>query len=99
MAKKSRRKVRYAVVGLGWFAQAAVLPAFANAADNSELAALFTGDPEKAKELSDKYDAPAYHYDDYDKLLAGTTPSGPPAPASTSCARSRWPIPPRTAGP
>ena len=31
-----RQKIRYAVVGLGWFAQDAALPAFANA-ENSEL--------------------------------------------------------------
>ena len=40
MKDKSRKKVRYAVVGLGWFAQEAALPAFANAKDNSELAGL-----------------------------------------------------------
>lgn len=67
---KTRRKLRYAVVGLGYFAQAAVLPAFANATDNSELAALFTGDPDKARELADKYSVPAYHYDEYDARLA-----------------------------
>ena len=46
-----RRKVRYAVVGMGWFAQAAILPAFANARDNSELVALVSGDGDKAREL------------------------------------------------
>ncbi|HET9325861.1 MAG TPA: gfo/Idh/MocA family oxidoreductase, partial [Candidatus Eisenbacteria bacterium] len=34
------RKVRYAVVGLGFIAQRAVLPAFDRADENSELAAL-----------------------------------------------------------
>src|SRR5437660_1483508 len=71
MKDKSRKKVRYAVVGLGWFAQEAALPAFANARDNSELAALVTGDPTKAKELSKKYGVPAVSYDDYDSFLAG----------------------------
>lgn len=33
-------KIRYAVVGLGYISQTAVLPAFANASENSELAAL-----------------------------------------------------------
>jgi predicted dehydrogenase len=70
MKDKSRKKVRYAVVGLGWFAQEAALPAFANARDNSELAALVTGDPTKAKELSKKYGVPAVSYDDYDSFLA-----------------------------
>ena len=43
-------KIRYAVVGLGHIAHAAVLPAFKHA-ENSELAALVTGNPEKDKEL------------------------------------------------
>jgi glucose-fructose oxidoreductase len=64
------KHVRFAVVGLGNFAQAAVLPAFANATDKAELAALVTGDPEKAKKLGRKYGAPTYDYEEYDKLLA-----------------------------
>jgi predicted dehydrogenase len=63
------RKIRYAVVGQGWFAQAAILPAFAHATDNSELAALVSGDPEKADELGKRYRVPVYHYGDYDRLL------------------------------
>jgi hypothetical protein len=39
-ANHSRENVRYAVVGLGYISQAAVLPAFANAKENSELVAL-----------------------------------------------------------
>ena len=70
MIEKSDKKVRYAVVGLGWFGQAAVLPAFANAADNSKLVALVTGDPVKADELSKTYRVPAVGYDEYDKFLA-----------------------------
>src|SRR5262245_59285650 len=70
MARKPKSRVRYAVVGLGHFAQAAVLPAFAHAEDNSELAALITGDPEKAAELSKKYGVPATSYDDFDRLAA-----------------------------
>src|SRR3954470_18443663 len=66
-----RRKVRYAVVGLGWFAQAAVLPAFANARDNSELVALVTGDDDKARELGKRYDVPVVRSDDYASFLAG----------------------------
>ena len=34
------KKIRYAVVGLGWISQKAMLPAFANAKENSELTAL-----------------------------------------------------------
>jgi predicted dehydrogenase len=39
-----KKKIRYAVVGLGHIAQTAVLPAFEHA-ENSELAALVTGNP------------------------------------------------------
>ena len=52
---KEKRKVRYAVVGLGYISQIAVLPAFAHARENSELAALVSGDPKKLKQLSRKY--------------------------------------------
>jgi len=49
------KKIRYAVVGLGHIAQAAVLPAFANARKNSELVGLVSGDEEKLKKLGRKY--------------------------------------------
>lgn len=61
--------VRFAVVGLGNFAQTAILPAFANAKDKAKLTALVTGDPEKAVELGRKYDVPAHRYEDFDRLL------------------------------
>lgn len=54
MARR-RTKVRYGVVGLGNIAQVAVLPAFANAAESSELAALISSDDEKLRRLSDQY--------------------------------------------
>jgi predicted dehydrogenase len=63
-------KVRFAVVGLGHFAQAAILPAFANAADKATLAALVTGDGKKAEELGKKYEAPSFDYDEFDRLCA-----------------------------
>lgn len=62
-------RVRFAVVGLGNFAQTAILPAFANAKDKAELAALVTSNPEKASKLSDEYKVAAYSYDDYAELL------------------------------
>ena len=65
----STKRVRYAVVGLGHIAQIAVLPAFAHA-KNSELAALITGDPQKAKKLTATYGAPAFHYDDFEQAVA-----------------------------
>ena len=52
-----RPPVRYAVVGLGYIAQAAVLPAFAHARRNSELTALVSDDPVKLKKLARDYDA------------------------------------------
>ncbi len=62
------KKIRYAVVGLGHIAQAAVLPAFKHA-ENSKLAALVTGNPEKDQELSDHYRVKAYTYDDLETAL------------------------------
>ena len=62
--------VRFAVIGLGHFAQTAILPAFANATDNAKLSALVTGDVDKAAELSRRYKVPAHNYEAYDQLLA-----------------------------
>jgi predicted dehydrogenase len=62
------KKIRYAVVGLGHIAQTAVLPAFKHA-ENSELAALVTGDPKKDRELSERYKVKAYSYDDLESAL------------------------------
>jgi len=62
-------KTRFAVIGLGHFAQSAILPAFANATDKASLAALVTGDSEKAAQLSKQYKAPAFRYEDYDRLM------------------------------
>lgn len=69
----SKKKVRYAVVGSGWFAQEAVLPAFQNATDNSELVAIVSGDPEKQKEVGQQYGVPVYGYEQYGDLLEGGT--------------------------
>src|SRR6185503_14229680 len=68
--KKRSRKVRYAVVGLGHIAQAAVLPAFAHASKNSKLVALISDDKVKLRELSKRYDvAITGTYDDYAEIL------------------------------
>jgi predicted dehydrogenase len=62
--------IRYAVVGLGYIAQAAVLPAFANAKRNCKLAAFVSDDPTKLKKLGRKYNVDLlYSYDQYDELL------------------------------
>jgi len=63
-----KKKIRYAVVGLGHIAQTAVLPAFEHA-KNSELAALVTGHLEKDHKLSDHYEVKAYTYDDLEDAL------------------------------
>jgi glucose-fructose oxidoreductase len=63
------RRIRYAVVGLGWFAQAAALPAF-NSADNSELVALISDDQKKREELSKQYGIKrTYAYEEYEDCL------------------------------
>ncbi len=49
------KPVRYAVIGLGHIAQAAVLPAFAHARSNSVLAALVSGTPKKLRSLGRRY--------------------------------------------
>src|SRR5690348_11558581 len=68
--KNGAKRVRYAVVGLGHIAQVAVLPAFAHASSNSEVTALVTDDPAKAKKLAKKYCIGAvYSYKEYDHLL------------------------------
>lgn len=64
------KKIRYAVLGLGYIAQEAVLPAFKNARQNSKLTALVSSDPEKLRRLSRRYDVRfTYSYDEFEKAL------------------------------
>lgn len=67
----SQPKIRYAVVGLGWFAQASALPAFEHA-ENSELVALVSDDPVKLTELNKKYNTvqKTFSYSEYDDCLS-----------------------------
>ena len=66
----AQSKVRYAVVGLGYIAQAAVLPSFAHARRNSSLHAIVSGSTEKLNEVGDKYRIPVRAtYDDYERCL------------------------------
>jgi glucose-fructose oxidoreductase len=69
--KKSRpRKIRYAVVGLGYISQVAVLPAFAHAQENSELVALVSGDEVKVRRLAKRYRIDkTYAYESYADCL------------------------------
>ena len=65
----AHQKIRYAVVGLGWFAQAAAMPAFDHA-ENSELVALVSDDPTKREELGKKYGIRrTYSYEEYEDCL------------------------------
>jgi predicted dehydrogenase len=67
---RSRKVVRYAVIGLGHIAQAAVLPAFGHARRNSQLAALVSSDASKLRELGRRYKVKRLcSYDDLDELL------------------------------
>jgi predicted dehydrogenase len=69
------RRIRYGVVGLGWFAQTAILPAFAHAKKNSELAALFSEDPKKLEALGRKYGVPRerrFSTDDFEEALSAS---------------------------
>jgi predicted dehydrogenase len=50
------RRIRYAVIGAGNITQVAVLPAFANAKENSQLVALISGDAEKRRQLRQRYE-------------------------------------------
>lgn len=62
--------VRYAVVGLGWKAQEAVLPAFVGS-DHSTLGALVCSDRDKLQALADRYGVDRlYEYDAYEECLA-----------------------------
>jgi predicted dehydrogenase len=79
MARRSPRRrstsrngvVRYAVLGLGHIAQAAVLPAFAHARRNSALAALVSDEPKKLEQLGRRYRVPNLcHYEALDELYA-----------------------------
>jgi predicted dehydrogenase len=67
----SGKKVRYAVIGLGHIAQAAVLPAFEHAKRNSVLAALVSGSARKTRELGRRYGVERVcGYDELDELFA-----------------------------
>ncbi|HEV7716512.1 MAG TPA: Gfo/Idh/MocA family oxidoreductase [Steroidobacteraceae bacterium] len=65
------KPIRYAVLGLGYISQIAMLPAFQHAKRNSVLTALVSGDPKKLKALGRRYGVTnLYSYDDVDDLYA-----------------------------
>ena len=63
------RRTRYAVVGLGYIAQVAVLPAFAHARRNSPLHAHRQRRSSRSSRSGDQYSASACGYEDYDRVL------------------------------
>lgn len=66
----ARRRIRYAVIGLGHIAQAAVLPAFGHARRNSVLSALVSGSPKKLRALGSRYGVKRLcNYEEADELL------------------------------
>lgn len=67
--KAGRRRVGYALIGLGHIAQTAVLPAFENARSSSRLVAIVSGDESKRRALSRRHGVKAYGYDDLDACL------------------------------
>jgi predicted dehydrogenase len=68
---RSGKRLRWAVVGQGYFAQSAVLPAFAHARSSCELKALFSDDPRKRSRLGKQYRVRhLLAYDGYDDFLA-----------------------------
>lgn len=69
-SRPARDRIRYAVVGLGHIAQNSILPAFAHARDNSELAALVSDDPVKLRTLSRQYGVEnCFRYNDFNLCL------------------------------
>ena len=64
------RKVRYAVVGVGWISQAAMLPGVEHTG-NSEVVALVTSHEQKAEKVGEKYGiSKVVTYAEYGDLLA-----------------------------
>jgi glucose-fructose oxidoreductase len=67
---RSAPPLRFAVIGLGHIAQAAILPAFRHARPHVELTALVSGTKAKLKQLSSRYRVQhAVSYGDADKLF------------------------------
>ena len=71
--KVTSSKVRYAIAGVGWISQAALLPGVEHTG-NSEVVALVSGHEPKAQEVAEKYGIKqVLDYDQLDTLLASGT--------------------------
>jgi predicted dehydrogenase len=67
------KKVRYAVVGAGWISQEAFLPAVEQTG-NSEVIAIVSGNPDKAKQLAAFYGIEhIYSYEQFDTMAESGT--------------------------
>ncbi len=67
-------RVRFAVVGLGYVAQRAILPAFSHTGRFAELTTLVSSDPVKLRELGARYRVSnLYSLDEFDTALAADT--------------------------
>jgi predicted dehydrogenase len=65
----SKNKIRYAIVGIGDIAQEAMMPGVDHTG-NSEINALVTGDPEKARRVGEQYGVEdIYTYEQFDRML------------------------------
>jgi predicted dehydrogenase len=68
---RAKNKVRYAVIGAGNISQVAVLPAFANARENSELVAVVSSDARKRSLLAERYQLEhSGSYEELEEVLA-----------------------------
>jgi predicted dehydrogenase len=67
------KKVRYAVIGAGWISQEAFLPAVEQTG-NSQVTAIVSGDPAKAKQLAAFYGIEhIYSYEQFDAMATSGT--------------------------
>ncbi|WP_225421271.1 Gfo/Idh/MocA family protein [Sphingomonas parva] len=69
-AQPPARKLGYAIVGLGYYATRVIIPQFANCR-HSRLAALVSGDPDKARRYAAEYGVPErslYDYRSFDRI-------------------------------
>ena len=66
----TKRTIRYGIVGLGHIAQVAVIPAFAHARRNSQLAAIVSSDRTKRREIARRYRIDqTFTYEEFDGCL------------------------------